>query len=200
MKVLGLIPARGGSKRLKNKNILWCFGKPLIAWTIEAAQKSALITEYWVTTEDANIAKISRDFGAQVIDRPPELAKDDTPTEAAVNHALTQLVGFDWICLLQPTSPTRTAEAIDRCLELAIKYDKPVFSTNDQRTSNGAIYIWKADSSLSEAQKGGAIWFPLHCIDINTGLDFAAAADALNLAHCEQASAGIRPKEWWMNV
>ncbi len=201
MRVLGLIPARGGSKRLAKKNILYCFGKPLIAWTIEAAQKSKIITEFRVTTEDAKIAEIARECGAKVIDRPADLARDDTTTEAVIDHALGQMPEFDWICLLQPTSPTRTAEAIDCCLQLAFKHDKPVFSTNDQRTPNGAIYIWKANTTLGEVKlSGGVLWFPLQCIDIDTGLDFLKAADALNLAHCEQAAAAVPAKEWWMNV
>ena len=120
MKVLALIPARGGSKGIPRKNIRLLAGKPLIAWTIEAALASAHVSSVVVSTEDDEIADISRQWGAQIpFIRPAELAQDDTPGMAPVLHALDHLTQFDAILLLQPTSPLRTTADIDACLLLA---------------------------------------------------------------------------------
>lgn len=197
MRVLGLIPARGGSKRLPRKNILPCFGKPLIAWTIEAANKSRLITETWVSTEDMEIGRVALDYGSKVLHRPKGLAQDDTTTEAVIEHALSMLPDFDWICLLQATSPTRTHEDIDRCVEAAIQHGQPVFSSTDSRQPNGAIYVWKGGTSFEDAKKI-AFLRALHCIDIDTSNDFVAAAQVLE----KQSNNTIRSpsKDWWLNV
>ncbi|MFH1623367.1 MAG: acylneuraminate cytidylyltransferase family protein, partial [Candidatus Aenigmatarchaeota archaeon] len=93
MDIFGIIPARGGSKRLPDKNILPLAGKPMIAWTIEAALKSRLLTKVCVSTDDANIAAVARQSGALVVDRPAELATDDAPIEAALRHAVKTLGG-----------------------------------------------------------------------------------------------------------
>ena len=120
MKILALIPARGGSKGIPRKNIKLLGGKPLIAWTIEAALASQLIDAVVVSTDDAEIACISRAYGAQVpFLRPQELARDDTPGILPALHALDQLPEFDVIVLLQPTSPLRTTSDIDHCIRLA---------------------------------------------------------------------------------
>lgn len=120
LQTLALIPARGGSKGIARKNIKLLAGKPLIAWTIEAAFASKLVDSVVVSTDDEEIAEISLKWGAQVpFIRPAELAQDDTPGIAPVLHALDQLPQFDSIMLLQPTSPLRTADDIDGCIRLA---------------------------------------------------------------------------------
>ena len=117
MRILALIPARGGSKGIPRKNIKSIAGKPLIAWTIEAALRSRLIGGVVVSTEDEEIADVARQRGAQVpFRRPAELARDDTPGIDPVLHALEQLPDFDAVLLLQPTSPLRTTEDIDACI------------------------------------------------------------------------------------
>ena len=78
--ILGVIPARGGSKEIPRKNVKQINGKPLIAWTIEAAKESKIIDRYVVSTEDDEIAAVSREYGAEVIERPPELATDEATT------------------------------------------------------------------------------------------------------------------------
>ena len=77
--ILGVIPARGGSKGIPGKNIRPLLGKPLIAWSIEAARNAKLLDRFVVSTEDAGIAEVARRFGAEVVDRPADLAADDTP-------------------------------------------------------------------------------------------------------------------------
>lgn len=123
MRVLGLIPARGGSKGIPRKNIRPLGGKPLIAWTIEAARRSRLLNRVILSTEDEEIARIGREWGVEApFLRPAELAQDETPTLPVVLHALDWLEErgdrYDAVCLLQPTSPLRKPEWIDACVDL----------------------------------------------------------------------------------
>jgi CMP-N-acetylneuraminic acid synthetase len=114
--ILGVTPARGGSKGVPRKNIRPLAGKPLIAWTIEAALASKLLDRYVVSTEDLEIAEVARRYGAEVLDRPKELATDQATTLAVLQHLLTQ-VDADAVVLLQATSPIREPGLIDRCIE-----------------------------------------------------------------------------------
>ncbi len=113
--IFGVIPARGGSKGIPQKNVRQVCGKPLIAWTIEAAQQSVLLDRWVVSTEDPEIASISRHYGAEILNRPPQLATDTTPTLHVLKHALDH-VSADIVVLLQPTSPIRSSGLIDRCI------------------------------------------------------------------------------------
>lgn len=120
MKTLALITARGGSKGIPGKNIRPLAGKPLIAWTIEAALASSLRADVVVSTDDEEIAAVARHCGARVpFMRPAALAADNSPGLDAVLHALEQLPAYTSVLLLQPTSPLRTASDIDACLSLA---------------------------------------------------------------------------------
>lgn len=120
--VLAIIPARGGSKGIKDKNILPFAGKPLIAWTIEAALNSKHVDRVIVSTDSLNIAGVSREWGAEVpFQRPAELASDTASGNAVVLHALQWLTkheGYDseYFILLQPTSPLRTSQHIDQAI------------------------------------------------------------------------------------
>lgn len=126
MKVLGLIPARGGSKGIPRKNIKHIAGKPLIAWTIETALKSRQLAAVVVTTDDEEIAQVSRKHGAQVpFMRPGELAGDDTSGVDPVLHALRMLPAYDAVLLMQPTSPLRNEEDVVQCLGLAETRNAP---------------------------------------------------------------------------
>lgn len=114
MKLLALIPARGGSKRIPRKNIRPFCGKPLLQWTIEAAQSAACIDQIVVSTDDLEIAEVARAGGAEVpFMRPTELATDDSPSISTVLHTLHQLPAMSDIILLQPTSPLRSGADID---------------------------------------------------------------------------------------
>mgnify|MGYP003972197867 CR=1 FL=1 len=121
-RLLAIIPARSGSKRLPRKNILDLAGKPLIAWTIEAALESKYIDRIVVSTDSKEISSISRKYGADVpFMRPDELATDETTSIDVVLHQLDQLEecndSYSYVILLQPTSPLRTAENIDESVE-----------------------------------------------------------------------------------
>lgn len=125
-RVLALIPARGGSKGLPGKNIRPLADKPLIAWSIDAARASQWVTEVVVSSEDAAILAVARAHGAATpFVRPVELAQDNTPSLAVVWHALDHLPAFDWLVLLQPTSPLRTTEDIDGALTRCWALDAP---------------------------------------------------------------------------
>lgn len=119
MAILGLIPARGGSKGIPRKNVLPIAGKPLIAWTIEAALAAESIDRVVVTTDDAEIVAVSADHGADVpFLRPANLARDETPGIDPVLHAIDALPSYDTVVLLQPTSPLRTAGDIDAAVAM----------------------------------------------------------------------------------
>lgn len=120
MRVLGLIPARGGSKGIPGKNVRPLGGRPLLAWTAEAALASRRLSRVVLSTDDEEIAEAGRRCGLDVpFLRPAELARDDTPTLPVVRHALESLEDeLDAVCLLQPTSPFRRAEDIDACIAM----------------------------------------------------------------------------------
>jgi len=123
MKVLGIIPARAGSKGVPGKNTRSLAGKPLLQYTAEAALAARLLTRVILSTEDERIAQIGMHCGLEVpFMRPKELAEDQTPMLPVIQHAVHQMERagerFDAVCLLQPTSPMRRPEDIDGCIEL----------------------------------------------------------------------------------
>lgn len=123
MRVLGLVPARGGSKGVPGKNIRPLGGRPLLAWTAAAARRAESLDRLVLSTDSEEIAAVGREHGLDVpFLRPPELARDDTPTLPVVIDALERLERrgdrFDAVCLLQPTHPFRHPAEIDRAVEL----------------------------------------------------------------------------------
>jgi CMP-N,N'-diacetyllegionaminic acid synthase len=121
--VIAVIPARGGSKGLPRKNVRLLGGKPLIAWSIEAALGARHIARTCVSTEDAEIADVARRAGAEVVMRPDRLAQDHVQNNDVVRHVL-ETVGVDryrHLALLQPTSPLRTAEHLDGTIEAYLR-------------------------------------------------------------------------------
>ena len=122
MNILAVIPARGGSKGLPRKNILELNGKPLIAWTIESSLKSKYITDTYISSDDNEILEVSKKYGAKVLKRPDNLATDISNSEVVVNHAIEELKKqnkiYDFIILLQPTSPLRDKKDIDEAFEI----------------------------------------------------------------------------------
>lgn len=117
-KVLALIVARGGSKGLPRKNILQIEGKPLIAWTIQAALESSIISQVVLSSDDDEIIETAKAWGCSVpFRRPSHLASDAANSMDVVLHALEELPGFDYVMLLQPTSPLRTTLDIDAAFQ-----------------------------------------------------------------------------------
>jgi len=125
-RVLGIIPARGGSKRIPRKNLYPLAGKPLIAYAIEAAGDSRLLTRTIVSTDDAEIRRTAEACGGDApFLRPQELASDESPSVDFVAHALGELSrsgesDFDYVCIVEPTAPLRTADDIDAALSLLV--------------------------------------------------------------------------------
>ncbi|MEZ8086788.1 cytidylyltransferase domain-containing protein [Vibrio sp. 1S139] len=122
-KVIAVVPARAGSKRLTNKNIRELNGVPLIGWTLKAAQESQYIDQILVTTDSVEIRDIVNRFGDYVPElRPDCLSKDDSSTTDVIDYVLNKFcTSDDIIVLLQPTSPLRTEQHIDEALELYSK-------------------------------------------------------------------------------
>lgn len=126
-KIVAIITARGGSKGLPRKNVLDLNGKPLIAHTIDAAKESQIFDKIIVTTDDKEIKEVSLKFGAEVIDRPAELATDMASSMDVIEHSLKVLQkneeNYTHFVLLQPTSPLRTATYIKESWSKYLKDD-----------------------------------------------------------------------------
>ncbi|MFA6530278.1 MAG: acylneuraminate cytidylyltransferase family protein [Candidatus Micrarchaeia archaeon] len=125
---LCVIPARGGSKGVPRKNVRLLGGIPLIAHSIRSALDSGIFPEVYVSTEDPEIAEVSRKFGAMIIDRPQELAIDKAPMPPVIEHALSWAkakngVEPKFVFMLQPTSPFRSKEDFEKCRDALLKGD-----------------------------------------------------------------------------
>jgi N-acylneuraminate cytidylyltransferase len=153
MKIVGIIPARGGSKGIKNKNLVTFNKKPLIYWTIKAAKESKLLNNFYVSTEDPNIKKISLKFGSKVIDRPKRLARDASTTLSVLQHSI-KITDADVIVCLQPTSPIRPRGIIDKAIKIYIKNKSDTLAT-------GRIlhnYEWGKFNNVSRQKLKGWFW------------------------------------------
>lgn len=178
-RVIALIPARAGSKRLPGKNVRLLGGRPLIAWTIEVALAVAELDRVLVSTDGPEIARAARTAGAEILERPPDLATDAAASMDVVHHAVTTLrergESARYMVLLQPTSPLRAPADIRACLTLlhdegldsvatfrparthpqrafAIERDRP-------RPLLGADGPWRASTDLEPAYElNGAVY------------------------------------------
>lgn len=125
MKILGIIPARGGSKSVPRKNVVSVAGKPLLAWTIETAQHSSMVDRVVVSTDDSEIAQVAQRYGAEIVWRPAELSGDTATSESALLHALKHLQVSeeympDLIVFLQCTSPLTLGEDVDGTIQVLL--------------------------------------------------------------------------------
>jgi CMP-N,N'-diacetyllegionaminic acid synthase len=154
--ILALIPARGGSKSIPRKNLLMLAGKPLIAHAIAHAQASRHITRIVVSTDDDEIARVSRDYGAEVpFTRPPELAQDASPDIDVFVHALATLkardgYGCDAVVHLRPTSPVREARRIDEAIELFLRTAGADSLRSVTPASQSPFKMWRVGDGLME--------------------------------------------------
>ena len=148
--MLAVIPARGGSKGIPNKNIVPLLDKPLINWTIEAARSSRYIDQLILSSDDERICAVAEAAGCDVpFLRPAELATDDAKTIDVVLDVINRISGFDLVVVLQPTSPLREASDIDNCLELLIaKGAATAVSVSEARDHPFLVYSMAADSRL----------------------------------------------------
>ena len=199
---MGITPARGGSKGIPRKNIKIIAGKPLIAWTIEAALHSKLLDRYIVSTEDMEIAEVSKKFKAEVLQRPDELATDEASTLSVIRHAVEQ-IPCDIVVLLQATSPVKNQNLIDECIKefiengcdsLAtgfmckyIEYGKASLRRQDISGffyDDGNIYVIKADLIRNGDRYGQNICRKIisrrENVEIDDEFDFWLAEKILN--------------------
>lgn len=152
MRITAIIPARGGSKGLPRKNIKTLCGKPLITWSIEAAKESEYINRIIVSTEDIEIAKIADKEGVEILWRPEKLATDTATTISVLQHVLKKIEA-DIVVLLQPTSPIRINNLIDRAI-------KRFLDSGADSLATGFIchdYQWGMFNNLPRQQLKG--WF-----------------------------------------
>jgi CMP-N,N'-diacetyllegionaminic acid synthase len=140
-RVIGVIPARAGSQRLPGKNVRPMAGRPMIGWTLEAARASAVLDRVVVTSDDEAVLGIGRDAGVDVIRRPDHLAGPDASVIDATRHALDAIGGhWDYVVLLQPTSPLRTAADINAAVSLCDKNNAPAVLTVSPLPKPEAFY------------------------------------------------------------
>ncbi len=154
-KFLAIIPARKNSKSLKNKNIKKFKNKPLIYWTIKSALASKYISDVFVSTDCKKIANISIKYGAQVpFLRPKKLADDNTSTIKVLQHVLTILRDYDYLILLQPTSPLRSTKDIDDAIvKLLKKNATSLVSVTKVREHPSLMYTIKKNDTLHKISK-----------------------------------------------
>ncbi len=152
MSIFCIIPARGGSKGVPHKNIAPFMGRPLISHSIMYALDSKLVDRVFVTTDDEQIANISKDDGADVIPRPTHLAGDTATTESAISHAIewwqSREMNPSIIVLLQATSPLRPASSLDKAL---VKFQTEAFDSL-LSISPTHRFFWKVDGLEARAQ------------------------------------------------
>ena len=166
-KLLAIIPARANSKRLPGKNLAELGGKPLIAWTIEAALNSKHVDRVVVSTDSEEIAQISVEWGAEVpFMRPANLATDDATSSSVIQHVINKInarsIHYDDFVLLQPTSPFRTANHIDQAVSL-FKTKKPDSVISVTPVEHSVDWIGVLDEGL--------IMKEFVCLDQNTNKD-----------------------------
>ena len=149
MKILCIIPARGGSKGIPKKNIIEFAGKPLISHSINQAINSKYITDVVVSSDSDEILEVSKFYGATTLKRPEELSTDTSSSESALIHTIKTLnKDYDYIVFLQATSPLRTTKDIDNCIESLINNNlDSVFSASILED----MLIWKSNSNSFES-------------------------------------------------
>lgn len=145
--VLAVILARGGSKGVPAKNILYVGGKPLIAWTIKEAQKSQYIDRLVLSSDNMEIISVANEYGCESpFVRPAHLALDDTPSMHSLLHTIENIENrYDYIMLLQPTSPLRIVADIDGCIAACVEHNVPACVSITQ-ASKSPFWMYRMDS------------------------------------------------------
>jgi CMP-N,N'-diacetyllegionaminic acid synthase len=181
VRTLGVIPARGGSKRLPGKNLRLLCGKPLIGYTIDAAEQSTL-TDWVVSTEDYEIGRVAVELGAYVVRRPEELAEDHVDTGPVLRHALEWMGDYDMVVCLHPTSPVRDRSHIDLSIDMLWNSQAPSLASVACRKRtyihNASIYALKTEFFNGTHYSDQSIPFLMdkkHSLDVDTEEDFKLA-------------------------
>ena len=180
-RVLGVIPARGGSKRIPRKNLRPLCGKPLIQWTFEAANAATSLTSLVVSTEDEEIRDVALSLGCYVIRRPDELAEDLASSDAVALHALEWMGGdYDIVCLLHPTSPIRDWKHIDEAVSTLWASAAPSLASVEyaKRSYRHNASIYAAKVPFTSLYGDGTLPYLMdrrHSVDIDTEEDLKIA-------------------------
>ena len=187
MTIVAVIPARGGSKRLPRKNIFPILGAPMMAWVIQACQRSRHIKGVYVSTEDQEIAEVAQRYGATVIPRPPELATDEVQKQDAIvqatQHLLAQGVRPDIVISAQPNSPEMRPEDLDAGIEKLLRHHRwELFSVDQDLLQNGAFRIMRLETVF------------LKTLSVHAGVLIADYVDVHTRADVEQAEARLRQR------
>ena len=141
MKVVTLIPARGGSKGIPKKNIIEVCGRPLLSYAIQESIKS-VSSETWVSTDDDEISSIATSYGALVVERPDDISTDSSTSESSLLHFVEKVNNFDILVFLQATCPFIEANDINKAVRLMSKYDSVIsVSKFDQ-------FLWREDTPM----------------------------------------------------
>lgn len=184
-KVLVVIPARGGSKGILKKNIKILHGKPLIQYTVEAAQDSMYVDDIIVSTDDEEIQKVSESLGIKVVPRPDRISGDNALVVDALRYTLDTLEEegalYDIVLLLEPTSPLRTSETIDSCIK-EFKHDNVKNVVTFSETDLPPDRIWRLDNKSIEPYIAGANpWLPRQ--QLETGYQLNGLVYALDVVN-----------------
>lgn len=163
-KVIAVVPARGGSKSIPQKNIKLLGGKPLLSWSIDVAKQVPEIDRIIVSTDDAYIASVGRLSGAEVYPRPAHLATDESLVIDAIKDLLQTLRAEgeepEWVILLEATCPLRTSEDVDSCLRLVVNGDYDSVATFKEAELN-PHRSWRLVDGIPEIFIPGAVpWLP----------------------------------------
>ena len=155
MKIAAIIPARGGSKRLKKKNIYPIWGKPMLYWAVKACKDSSFSITPWVSTEDEEVAQVARECGAKVIMRDASLADDKTYKQVAIRDAARKIEASegpqDVFISLQANSPQIKSEHLDDALNVFLEHKRDeIFSVDENLMQNAAFRIFKGDYVYQE--------------------------------------------------
>ena len=153
-KTVALIPARGGSKRIPKKNLLQFAGKPLLAWSVEAAVDSRVFDAVIIDSDDRKIISIAEDYGAQSFyKRPKHLSNDDAPTWGVIKHLLENIPTVEIVMLLQPTSPLRTSHHIIECMQKFHSSSlNSIVSVSKKDCSRDLVYFMSQHGHLSKVR------------------------------------------------
>jgi N-acylneuraminate cytidylyltransferase len=183
-RIVAIIPARGGSKRLHRKNIYPVCGTPMIFWPIDACKNSKYIDSVYVSSEDNEILEIAESFGANKIRRPAELSGDLVYKQEVIVHATTEIMksgSLDVVISLQANSPQVKAEDLDAAIEKFMKFERDeIFSVDKNLMQNAAFRIMKADYVFQKTLSTNCGVFVTDYIDIHTLEDVKLCEELVN--------------------
>lgn len=185
-RVVVIIPARGGSKRLPRKNIAVVWGRPMLYWSIRACKHSKYIDEVYVSTEDKEVAELATRFGSNVINRPGTLATDHVFKQDVIVHAAESLSEPkpDLLVSLQANSPEICASDLDAALEKLVKFDRSeIFSVDKNLIQNAAFRIMHYEYAFQKSISTRSGVFVTTYVDVHTAEDLAFVEE--NRRPCE---------------